>query len=268
MIVKVLALGLVLLVLPFHASAQPFLSDVLLDVGDWVPGAGSAEYHQIHLRGMLGGDNGNLMGLVIELTNDSPSGYGSTGSDTARGRGVIGTVTTTGPGSVRFLHGHGIGLPGSTGPVNAVTAQITCPTGSPNCRNIEVAATGDGATRGIEFTSSGPGHFSYLINATAAQTDNAFVLLPTGAPGGRVMWSGGGSIYSPAPNVVLIEGTLQNATISALLDRIRALEERLGAAPPSPPSSPPAPPPPPPPPPPMVIPPLECRYVFMGACIP
>jgi hypothetical protein len=247
-----------------------FVNDALLDAGSWTPQPyPNDEYHMLQIGGTLAGDDGKLMGAVFDLVNASPTGVGHTGEDTSHVRAVIGTVTTTGPGSVRFLHGHAIGASGSTGTVNAVNAQVTCPIGNPNCRAIEVASTGEAAAQGIVFGTSGLGHFDYLIHAYWPRVDLGFVLLPTGTPGGRITWFGGGMIESPSPGVVRIDGILQNATIAALEARIRKLEQTI-SAPPSPPVVPPQQPPEQPP----VSPPADppptpptCQFFWLGVCL-
>ena len=53
-----------------------------------------------------------LNGIVFDLTNDAPTG--DTLTDPTRVRAIIGQVTTTGAGSVRGIHTHAIGAPGTT----------------------------------------------------------------------------------------------------------------------------------------------------------
>ena len=208
------------------AQADPI--DVLLDAGGFVPGPfPNNQYELIHLSGTLSGDEGNLYGIRFDLVNAAPNGWGVSKVDSSAVRALIGNVTTTGPGSVRAVHGHAIGTAGATGPISALNGQVTCPADNAVCRNIEVAATGEGATEGIFFTTSGPGHFSYLLNVTQATVDNGFALLTTGSPAGRLVWTSGGSIDSPSAGVVRIQGVLQSATIAALEARIRALEQQL-----------------------------------------
>lgn len=214
---------------PVEAPPKSYQNDVLRDAGTFTPSALPVdEYRQVQHLGTLAGDHGHLFGLTLNLVNASPNGFGNNGGDdTARVRGIIGTVTTRGPGSVRFLHAHAIGEPSSTGPLAAVTAQVTCPVGSPHGRAIEVSNTGPGVARGIDFTASGPGHYDYAINFLQAVVDIAALHLQTGTPGGRLLWTQGGAIDSPAPNVIRIQGTLQSATVAALEARVAALEARL-----------------------------------------
>jgi hypothetical protein len=134
------------------------------------------------------------MGAVFAMVNASPTGVGHTGADTSQVREVIGTVTTTGPGSVRFSS-----RPRHRGP------RVYRPESSLALLVLE--------------------HF--LIHAYWPRVDLGFVLLPTGPPGGRIKWSGGGVIESPSPGVVRIDGILQNATIAALEARIRTLEQQI-----------------------------------------
>lgn len=199
----------------------------LLNLETW---QGGAKYGLL-IQGDLAGDHAELNGIVIQMRNEANGGFGITGQDTARVRGIIGTVTTDGPGSARFLHGHAIGEPGATGAVSAFNGQVTCNAGNPFCRGIEVAATGEGPAEGIHFGASGPGHFGYLLTTTSAVVDHGFALLATGTPAGRLVWSGGGSIDSPIGGVIRIDGTLENATITLLEARIRALEVALGITP-------------------------------------
>jgi hypothetical protein len=162
------------------------------------------------------------MGAVFAMVNASPTGVGHTGADTSQVRAVIGTVTTTGPGSVRFSS-----RPRHQGPrVYRDGQRGQCPSDVPDRKPELSCYRGRFYWRGSCPESSLAllvlEHF--LIHAYWPRVDLGFVLLPTGPP---VVECGGGVIESPSPGVVRIDGILQNATIAALEARIRTLEQQI-----------------------------------------
>jgi hypothetical protein len=109
-------------------------------------GDGGEQNNVLTLGGTLqeppeGAAFGRLFGIYIDMTNDWQGEYDPV-VDNARVRGVIGTVTTMGPGSVRFAHGHAIAEGGATGFLNAFNGQVTAGSRTRAARAITATSTG------------------------------------------------------------------------------------------------------------------------------
>lgn len=81
-----------------------------------------------------------MYGYVFNMVNDST--VGDTSNDYNRVRGLIGEITTNGPGSVRAIHVTAIGATASTGVVNGANIQVAPSATNVPSRALQISNTG------------------------------------------------------------------------------------------------------------------------------
>ena len=184
------------------AGFQAYNMQIVLGSAITIPGG--KELDGLRITGTLVGSDitahHELYGYAFIMRNESTAG-GDVG-DSTRVRGIIGTCTTTGPGSVRAAHFHAAAEGSATGVVCAVNAQVTPLPTTSVCRAIQISVTGFvNATDAIYIDSNGTTNQCHTgLSMTAAAFQKAAIDMNDGDTHGRIQWSGGAYVTVPLTN--------------------------------------------------------------------
>lgn len=171
----------------------------------------TSQLEGLRITGTLtGSDNTtthHIYGLAFTIRNDATVGGGA-GGDATRARGIIGSAITSGPGSVRGVHAHGLAEGSSTGVVNGINAQVTPVATTAVCRAIQVGSTGaTGITDGVFLDSNlGTNAFRRGFSSEAAHFTDSAIYMLQGDVHGRIKWTDGTYLSTPASGTLEFKG--------------------------------------------------------------
>ena len=131
---------------------------------------------------------GRLNGIVFDYTNDWQGPYDMQ-TDNARVRPIIGQVTTTGPGSVRFVHGHARATEKATGALNVFAATVSAGPVTTTAYNYMAVSSGEpGVVDGFRFEQNPGSDFRRGLSFLNARFTKSAIDLSTGPTNGLFRW--------------------------------------------------------------------------------